>query len=77
MSSQPFADARYPEIDPVTRRPQPQTANDAHGDREHWDHSHADHEHGVEWTELIRIAFVALAAAACGSGSGNLFRALA
>ena len=25
---------------------------------------HSEHEHGLEWTELVRIAFVALAAAA-------------
>jgi len=36
---------------------------------------HEEHKDGLEWTELIRIAFVALAAAAYGSGFGSHFRA--
>src|SRR6202140_2648785 len=34
-----------------------------HGD-EHDDHEHDDHEHAFEWTEMVRIVLVGLAAAA-------------
>ncbi len=34
------------------------------GDDEHDDHEHDDHEHAFEWTEMVRIVLVGLAAAA-------------
>src|ERR1700692_122579 len=38
-------------------------AHERDGD-EHDDHEHDDHEHAFEWTEMVRIALVGLAAAA-------------
>src|ERR1700719_621384 len=35
-----------------------------HDDHEHEDHEHEDHEHPFEWSEMVRIALVGLAAAA-------------
>src|SRR5260370_6805741 len=35
-----------------------------HGSDEHDDHEHDDHEHAFEWTEMVRIVLVGLAAAA-------------
>jgi heavy metal translocating P-type ATPase len=34
-----------------------------HGSDEHDDHEHDDHEHAFEWTEMVRIVLVGLAAA--------------
>jgi heavy metal translocating P-type ATPase len=38
--------------------------DDDHHDHDHHDNDHHDHEHGAELTEVLRVVFVALAAAA-------------
>jgi heavy metal translocating P-type ATPase len=45
-----------PQLTQIQRPPEPQKTDDGA--------DHTEHEHGFEWVELIRIAFVALAAAA-------------
>jgi len=50
------ASRNSPQLAQVQQPPAPQKANDSAEDTEH--------EHGFEWVQLIRIAFVALAAAA-------------
>jgi heavy metal translocating P-type ATPase len=39
-------------------------ASHERGDDEHEDHEHDEHEHAFEWTEMVRIGLVGLAAAA-------------
>jgi Cd2+/Zn2+-exporting ATPase/Cu+-exporting ATPase len=50
-------------IVPGPHRASPERGGDEHDDHEHDDHEHDDHEHVFEWSEMLRIAFVGLAAA--------------
>ncbi len=53
------------EDEALNRTIDPATDGPAHKqDDEHHDHEHDDHEHAFEWSEMLRIVLVALAAAA-------------
>jgi heavy metal translocating P-type ATPase len=58
MSAPNAVETRHRAPSPSEEKPVPEMSRDDHGS------DHSDHEHGVDWMELARIAFVALAAAA-------------
>ena len=50
-------------IVPAAHGPSRERSGDEHEAHEHGDHEHDDHEHAFEWSEMVRIALVGLAAA--------------
>ena len=50
-------------IVPGAHDPSLERGGNEHEDHEHDDHEHDDHEHAFEWTEMVRIALVGVAAA--------------